>query len=66
MLALNQKTFIKVYGTGFFANMLTITKQSDYGLILIAFVKNKGRLVKLSELIEAHKITQKGFWLNCR
>ncbi len=39
--------------------MLTITKQSDYGLILIAFVKNKGRLVKLSELIEATKLPKR-------
>ena len=39
--------------------MLTITKQSDYGLILISFVYKKNRLVKLSELIEETKLPRR-------
>ena len=39
--------------------MLEITKQSDYGLILIAFVYKKNRLVKLSELIEETKLPRR-------
>ncbi len=39
--------------------MLTITKQSDYGLILISFVYKKNRLVKLSELIEETKLPKR-------
>lgn len=39
--------------------MLTITKQSDYGLILTAFVYKKNRLVKLSELIEETKLPKR-------
>ncbi|MDO9028264.1 MAG: Rrf2 family transcriptional regulator, partial [Candidatus Roizmanbacteria bacterium] len=39
--------------------MLTITKQSDYGLILISYVYKKNRLVKLSELIEETKLPKR-------
>ncbi len=39
--------------------MLSITKQSDYGLILISFVYKKNRLVKLSELIEETKLPKR-------
>jgi len=39
--------------------MLAITKQSDYGLILISFVYKKNGLVRLSELIEATKLPQR-------
>lgn len=39
--------------------MLSITKQSDYGLILISFVYKKNGLVRLSELIEATKLPQR-------
>ena len=39
--------------------MLAITKQSDYGLILISFIYKKNRLVKLSELIEATKLPKR-------
>lgn len=39
--------------------MLTITKQSDYGLILTSFVYKKNRLVKLSELIEETKLPRR-------
>lgn len=39
--------------------MLAITKQSDYGLILISFVYKKNRLVKLSELIEETKLPRR-------
>jgi len=39
--------------------MLTITKQSDYGLIFISFVYKKNGLVRLSELIEATKLPQR-------
>lgn len=39
--------------------MLAITKQSDYGLILISFIYKKQRLVKLSELIEATELPKR-------
>lgn len=39
--------------------MLSITKQSDYGLILISYVYKKNRLVKLSELIEETKLPKR-------
>ncbi|MEK7597406.1 MAG: Rrf2 family transcriptional regulator [Patescibacteria group bacterium] len=39
--------------------MLSITKQSDYGLILISFVYKKNRLVKLSDLIKDTKLPQR-------
>lgn len=39
--------------------MLAITKQSDYGLILIAYIYKKDRLVKLSELIEETKLPKR-------
>jgi len=39
--------------------MLAITKQSDYGLILISFVYKKKGLVKLSELIKETKLPQR-------
>lgn len=39
--------------------MLTITKQSDYGLILISFVYKKKGLVRLSELIKETKLPQR-------
>ncbi len=39
--------------------MLTITKQSDYGLIMIAYIYKKNRLVKLSELIKKTKLPQR-------
>ena len=39
--------------------MLNITKQSDYGLILLSFVYKKNNLVKLSELITQTKLPQR-------
>lgn len=39
--------------------MLAITKQSDYGLILISFIYKKDRLVKLSELINETKLPKR-------
>jgi len=39
--------------------MLAITKQSDYGLILLSFIYKKDRLVKLSELIEDTKLPKR-------
>lgn len=39
--------------------MLAITKQSDYGLIMIFFIYKKDRIVKLSELIEETKLPQR-------
>ncbi len=39
--------------------MLSITKQSDYGLILISFIYKKNSLVKLSELIKETKLPQR-------
>lgn len=39
--------------------MLNITKQSDYGLILISFIYKKNDLVKLSELIKETKLPQR-------
>ena len=39
--------------------MLAITKQSDYGLILISFIYKKNRIVKLSELIEETELPRR-------
>ncbi|MFA5769940.1 MAG: Rrf2 family transcriptional regulator [Patescibacteria group bacterium] len=39
--------------------MLAITKQSDYGLILISFVYKKKGLVRLSDLIKETKLPQR-------
>jgi len=39
--------------------MLAITKQSDYGLILISFVYKKNNLVRLSDLIKKTKLPQR-------
>lgn len=39
--------------------MLAITKQSDYGLILISFIYRKNKQVKLSELIEETKLPKR-------
>jgi Rrf2 family protein len=39
--------------------MLAITKQSDYGLILISHIYKKGGLVKLSDLIKATDLPQR-------
>lgn len=39
--------------------MLAITKQSDYGLILISYIYKKGRLVKLSELINETQLPKR-------
>jgi len=39
--------------------MLAITKQSDYGLILIAYIYKKDRLVKLSELIKETQLPKR-------
>jgi Rrf2 family protein len=39
--------------------MLAITKQSDYGLIMISFIYKRNRLVKLSELIEETKLPRR-------
>lgn len=39
--------------------MLNITKQSDYGLILISFIYKRNGLVKLSELIKKTKLPQR-------
>lgn len=39
--------------------MLSITKQSDYGLILISHVYKNGGLVKLSDLIKATELPQR-------
>jgi len=39
--------------------MLAITKQSDYGLIMISFIYKKNRIVKLSELIKETKLPQR-------
>lgn len=39
--------------------MLSITKQSDYGLILISFIYKKKGLVRLSDLIEKTKLPKR-------
>ena len=39
--------------------MLNITKQSDYGLILISFIYKKNNKVKLTELIKETKLPQR-------
>lgn len=39
--------------------MLAITKQSDYGLVMVSFIYKKARLVKLSELIGETKLPQR-------
>lgn len=39
--------------------MLSITKQSDYGLIMVSYIYKKDRLVSLSELIESTKLPQR-------
>ena len=39
--------------------MLTITKQSDYGLIMISFIYKKNSLVRLSDLIKDTKLPQR-------
>lgn len=39
--------------------MLAITKQSDYGLILVSYVYKKGGLVRLSDLIKATELPQR-------
>ncbi len=39
--------------------MLAITKQSDYGLIMISYIYKKKQLVTLSELIEATDLPQR-------
>jgi Rrf2 family protein len=36
--------------------MLSITKQSDYGLILISFINKKKGIVRLAELIESTQL----------
>lgn len=39
--------------------MLAITKQSDYGLILISYIYKKHSLVRLSDLIKATQLPQR-------
>ena len=39
--------------------MLAITKQSDYGLILVSHVYKNGGLVRLSDLIKATQLPQR-------
>jgi len=39
--------------------MLAITKQSDYGLILVSHIYKNGGLVKLSDLIKATELPQR-------
>ena len=39
--------------------MLTITKQSDYGILLISHIYKKNKLVKLSDLIEETKLPKR-------
>lgn len=39
--------------------MLTITKQSDYGILLIAHIYKKNKLVKLSDLINETKLPKR-------
>jgi len=39
--------------------MLAITKQSDYGLILVSYIYKKNDLVRLSDLIKETKLPQR-------
>ena len=39
--------------------MLTITKQSDYGILLISSIYKKNKLVNLSELIKETKLPKR-------
>ena len=39
--------------------MLAITKQSDYGLIMISFIYKKNSLVRLSDLIKETRLPQR-------
>lgn len=39
--------------------MLAITKQSDYGLILVSYIYKKNSLVKLSDLIKETRLPQR-------
>ena len=39
--------------------MLTITKQSDYGILLISHIYKKNKLVKLSDLIKETKLPKR-------
>jgi len=39
--------------------MFTITKQSDYGIILLSYVYKKNKLVKLSDLIKETKLPKR-------
>jgi len=39
--------------------MLAITKQSDYGLILVSYIYKKNSLVRLSDLIKETKLPQR-------
>jgi len=39
--------------------MLTITKQSDYGILLISHIYKKNKLVRLSDLIEETKLPKR-------
>ncbi len=39
--------------------MLAITKQSDYGLILVSYIYKKEGLVRLSDLIKATQLPQR-------
>ncbi|MCR4276506.1 MAG: Rrf2 family transcriptional regulator, partial [Candidatus Roizmanbacteria bacterium] len=48
--------FVKLLLTKY---MLAITKQSDYGLILVSYIYKKEGLVKLSDLIKATQLPQR-------
>ena len=39
--------------------MLKISKQSDYGLLILTYLKNKNHLVPLSELVEKLKLPKR-------
>jgi Rrf2 family protein len=39
--------------------MLTITKQSDYGILMISYIYKKNKQVKLSNLIEETKLPKR-------
>jgi len=39
--------------------MLTITKQSDYGIILLSYIYKKKTIVRLSDLIKETKLPQR-------
>ncbi len=39
--------------------MLTITKQSDYGILMISHIYKKNKLVKLSDLIKETKLPRR-------